>query len=403
MASSVLIILVIKTYLLKSIRKKQAGKNKYILNPTRLMFYDFGVWLILSVCISLFNMFVFEFPIQSGGKLMVGFITLGIYSSISTMLEEDKLRIETLSEWREEHEPQKFFISLVNKFLIFIFGTLLLLATILTLLFQNDFIFMVNYYQETNIKPTIPILKHIFYVFFVMFSGIIILGYKYAKNLKLVLNLQLDSYSKVLYGNYDHHIPVITNDELGIIANATNKIVKKLRKEKTENLQLYKESISDKLTGLYNRRYFDETIEKEIGLCRRDKDNQLSLLIIDIDHFKLINDKYGHDAGDYVLKRASECISGSIRKTDLAFRFGGEEFCVLMSGSNIENTNMVATKILNNFQDMTICYEKIKIKITVSIGISSLNNNINDAKTLIKAADIALYEAKSAGRNQVSG
>ena len=262
---------------------------------------------------------------------------------------------------------------------------------------------MVNYYQETNIKPTIPILKHIFYVFFVMFSGIIILGYKYAKNLKLVLNLQLDSYSKVLYGNYDHHIPVITNDELGIIANATNKIVKKLRKEKTENLQLYKESISDKLTGLYNRRYFDETIEKEIGLCRRDKDNQLSLLIIDIDHFKLINDKYGHDAGDYVLKRASECISGSIRKTDLAFRFGGEEFCVLMSGSNIENTNMVATKILNNFQDMTICYEKIKIKITVSIGISSLNNNINDAKTLIKAADIALYEAKSAGRNQVSG
>ena len=158
-------------------------------------------------------------------------------------------------------------------------------------------------------------------------------------------------------------------------------------------------SRTDTLTWMFNRRYFDEKIIEEFNRCKRYK-GSFGLLMIDIDHFKEVNDTYGHDVGDEVLREFTDVIRFNIREIDMLARWGGEEFAVLLVDSNIEDAHSMAEKIRSFSEALTVSIDKNKIKFTVSIGCSELS--INDSiESMLKRADQCLYQAKNEGRNRV--
>ncbi|MFH1823909.1 MAG: diguanylate cyclase [Candidatus Firestonebacteria bacterium] len=172
-----------------------------------------------------------------------------------------------------------------------------------------------------------------------------------------------------------------------------------------ENARLYNESITDGLTGLHNHKYFIFRLNEEVERARRYK-LPLSLLMIDVDHFKNVNDKFGHLAGDMVLRKMGKIIKESTRTIDIPSRYGGEEFAILLLHAKLEGAKVMAYK-LNKIiaaTEFLIEEKSIPIKITVSIGINSLSEHKKDRETtldFLKLADIALYKAKENGRNRV--
>lgn len=163
---------------------------------------------------------------------------------------------------------------------------------------------------------------------------------------------------------------------------------------------LREETIRDGLTNLFNYQRFHESLEKEVYRAKRYK-LQLTVILADIDHFKAVNDKYGHLAGDYCLKKIADCLKDSLRESDSVARYGGEKFAVILPETDLDGAFIVAERVREDIDSMTIDYEGEKISITVSFGIASLDP-VNDVSKndLIKKADYALYQAKKAGRNK---
>lgn len=159
-------------------------------------------------------------------------------------------------------------------------------------------------------------------------------------------------------------------------------------------------SITDELTGLSNRRCFDSTFEKEFLRAQR-YNNKLTLVMFDIDHFKMVNDTYGHQCGDYILKQVSNAALQTFRKTDTVFRFGGEEFVVILTETDIEQAKIPLERFRKTIETLDLNYESNKINITVSIGACQLTENITSKEEFLHKTDDALYEAKNLGRNQV--
>jgi diguanylate cyclase (GGDEF)-like protein len=158
-------------------------------------------------------------------------------------------------------------------------------------------------------------------------------------------------------------------------------------------------AITDPLTGLYNRRYFDNVLKKELTEGKRYGQN-VTCLMLDIDHFKLINDTYGHETGDLVLKEIAASLKTLLREVDTIARWGGEEFIVMMPHTDINGASVPASRILKTIA------EKIFTKIpdahvTVSIGLACAGETQNTPDVLVNAADLALYEAKRKGRNRI--
>ncbi|MBL4759922.1 MAG: diguanylate cyclase [Mariprofundaceae bacterium] len=166
--------------------------------------------------------------------------------------------------------------------------------------------------------------------------------------------------------------------------------------------RLEAEAICDVLTDSYNRRYFDNRLKQEVARIKRLPDAQLSCMFFDLDHFKAINDLYGHQAGDKVLQAVSERIKHALRSYDTFARFGGDEFIALLpldEGSKNNISEKIARRILENIQSIRIANFP-NIKITVSIGLATLNSEqVVDGEKLIQLADKALYKAKEQGRN----
>lgn len=161
-------------------------------------------------------------------------------------------------------------------------------------------------------------------------------------------------------------------------------------------------AITDALTGIYNRRFFVETLEKQMSLAKRHKE-PLSLLIADLDHFKKLNDTYGHTAGDRALQQVSMILKDSIRTSDVLCRYGGEEFAIIMSKTEITGALEKADKIRQSVESAhfdTMTPGK-SVGITISIGVASFPENGTEYDTLVDAADGALYKAKRNGRNRV--
>jgi len=172
-----------------------------------------------------------------------------------------------------------------------------------------------------------------------------------------------------------------------------------------ERISLYERlqrlSIYDSLTGAYNRRYFMTRYDDEFSRAAKYK-LSLSLLIIDLDHFKQINDTYGHLSGDMVLKKVSSMIRESIREVDFSCRFGGEEFAVVLSETDKAGVLMVAERIRVRISSENIIVFEDAIKVTASIGVACYPDNTIQSDMLIELADKMLYQAKKSGRNIVA-
>ncbi|MGF1527543.1 MAG: diguanylate cyclase [Candidatus Competibacterales bacterium] len=165
--------------------------------------------------------------------------------------------------------------------------------------------------------------------------------------------------------------------------------------------ELYRSSQEDPLTHLYNRRYFISSLKDEIARCKRFG-HRFILVMLDIDHFKLFNDKHGHACGDFVLKRLSGILKNELGETDVIARWGGEEFLVLLPEVDIEAGLMVAEKIRASVQRAQIKYEQKILQVTVSIGVESFDHETMNIDDILMNVDKALYKSKVEGRNRVS-
>jgi diguanylate cyclase (GGDEF)-like protein len=178
-----------------------------------------------------------------------------------------------------------------------------------------------------------------------------------------------------------------------------------LQKDRVE-AEATKLAVTDPLTGTFNRRTFLELAEKEISRARRSKE-PLSLVLFDLDHFKAINDKYGHPAGDHVLKRFVQVAKMCLRQEDLLVRYGGEEFCLLLPQTNTNDAATMAERIRGATEYSSFSFVDGKstrpINVTVSGGVAQLGDDPDeDIDALIARADEAMYAAKEAGRNQIA-
>lgn len=159
-------------------------------------------------------------------------------------------------------------------------------------------------------------------------------------------------------------------------------------------------SVLDGLTGLYNRRQFEISLEQEYNRSKRHT-SEFSLAILDIDFFKKVNDTYGHQYGDYVLKTVAELMKSSFRKTDLLYRYGGEELVMIMPETNIEGAIIPVQRLRRAVEEYEFNYNGVKAKVTASIGLTMNYQSFNSAAEILKSADEALYKAKEEGRNRV--
>ncbi|MFZ5841616.1 MAG: GGDEF domain-containing protein [Pseudomonadota bacterium] len=159
-------------------------------------------------------------------------------------------------------------------------------------------------------------------------------------------------------------------------------------------------AITDALTGLYNRRHLTAELEQEWSRHVRNG-TRFAVLLFDADHFKSVNDRYGHPVGDEVLRQIGHCLREKIRGIDLAARYGGEEFAVLLPGIDASHALVVAERIRLGLAALTIDTTQGPLHFTVSIGISDSDTpGLHDADGLLQRADQALYQAKQSGRNR---
>ncbi len=186
---------------------------------------------------------------------------------------------------------------------------------------------------------------------------------------------------------------------LGLLITATHYALNSATRTFALQLELERMAQTDPLTGLANRRFFMEQSEREISRTAR-YGGPIGVFMIDIAHFKEINDTYGHDSGDTVLKHLSDLFRYELRDIDIIGRLGGEEFAVVMPQTNIEQSFEVAQRLLNSVRETQIGVRQgIPLKITISIGIACQNGAGGDMKSLLRQADHALYEAKRSGRD----
>lgn len=180
---------------------------------------------------------------------------------------------------------------------------------------------------------------------------------------------------------------------VGVIADITER--------KRMMVEMCRLARTDCLTGLWNRGYFVELASQEIARCKRSG-NDLSLLLVDVDHFKQVNDEYGHDIGDKVLVGVAETLRETLREVDVIARFGGEEFVVMLPDTGGVAAYKAATRICGAMREQVFAYEQNHpIQVTVSIGVTAYNDMENSLDALLKSADTAMYAAKHRGRDRV--
>lgn len=263
---------------------------------------------------------------------------------------------------------------------------------------------------EQNIDEAfqwVSTLKYQFYLILIFTVAIIVilsllLAYFIVKPLQKVI----DSLDIIASGEFNVDIKQTNQyDEFGSLVNKFNNMATKLKRIKAasdnKNQQLLELSIRDHLTGLFNHRHLIEY--GEIRALEANRNGMmLGLLMIDIDHFKRVNDTYGHPCGDYVITEVALLLKENLRSIDILARYGGEEFAVIIPNTTTAKAKIVADKICRKIEAHTFFYEEKQFEITVSIGVAVQQNSENKIMGIIKRADQALYQSKGNGRNQVS-
>jgi diguanylate cyclase (GGDEF)-like protein len=235
--------------------------------------------------------------------------------------------------------------------------------------------------------------------------------------LRPILRLS-DGAKRVAAGDLDVFLPASGGDEIADLTRAFNDMARRIREGrqsleeardelartneglKAANRTLEALAITDGLTGLYNHRHFQETLDKEIRRCEREG-RMLSCLLLDLDHFKQYNDRFGHTEGDAALRRVAGQIMKSIRSTDMAFRYGGEEMAVLLPSCTKDQASEVAEKIRSSVSRTSQRPGRFGGRTTVSIGVATFPDDGRVGRALVDMADAALYAAKARGRDRV--
>lgn len=186
-----------------------------------------------------------------------------------------------------------------------------------------------------------------------------------------------------------------------IIYDVTDVAINRMDLQKA-NDELERLSRTDRLTDLNNRGYWEECLHMEFSRLQRTEGHMSSMLMFDIDHFKRVNDGYGHAAGDLAIQHCANILKANLRDTDIAGRYGGEEYAVILVDTPAEQAMVFAERIRKALENSFVKYEDIVIKFTVSLGISQYSADFDNHTKWIAAADSALYVSKEGGRNQTS-
>jgi len=265
--------------------------------------------------------------------------------------------------------------------------------------------------EEIIDKKIIDLKKQFLLIGFVLIIIISLLALLFIKRTTRHIEELVDFTEEIGQGNFDRHIKIKSNDEMGKLANSFNIMVEKLNQTMASKNELTKEvtkrkkieeelkhlSTVDELTQLYNRRAFNDYLSKFIEHSKL-YNKPLSVAMIDIDYFKKINDSYGHHVGDKVLIELSSILSKNIRKNnDILSRWGGEEFIILMPNIYVKEASDFAERLRKTIEDTKFAND---IYLTVSIGVSELKDT-DALDDLIRRVDDAQYKAKSNGRNNV--
>jgi two-component system, cell cycle response regulator len=253
-----------------------------------------------------------------------------------------------------------------------------------------------NIYRATELKRqariTIMIISAV--AILMAIASALILARGILKPLK-VLNNGVAQFGD---GDLSHRINLKTQDELELLANAINWMADNLEKSQKALIEL---ATMDGLTGIFNRREFNRRLTIEIERSRREG-YPVSLLMVDIDHFKKLNDTYGHQSGDDALRHISALIKTEVRPGDLPARYGGEEFIVILPYANSDDAFVVAERLRNLIAAREIAIQDYqKVRVTASLGCATFPVDAQTEQSLIAMADAALYRAKEGGRDQV--
>jgi len=249
-------------------------------------------------------------------------------------------------------------------------------------------------------------LARIMLVFALALGATIITGAMLARSILRPLNSLTESAARFAAGELSHRVPRLSIEELAQFGRAFNFMGEMLEEDKAElesnQARLKQSAVTDGLTGLHNHAEFQNQLKAEIERWRRHR-GPVSLLMLDIDDFKRVNDTRGHPAGDKVLAALAAQIQAAIRPIDIAARYGGEEFAVILPQTDMTGAFTTAKRLREEIESMTVSVNHDdKVTITVSIGVASLPDGARTASELIGKADAALYAAKAAGRNRVA-
>ena len=232
-------------------------------------------------------------------------------------------------------------------------------------------------------------------------------------------------------GDLGARVEIESEDELGLAAGAFNKMGAELQsytqslerrveersaevRTKNEELEVLNAAlkgavtnletlvVTDSLTGVHNRRHFNEVLEFEFRRSARAQ-HPLTLMMVDVDHFKSFNDNYGHRAGDEILRHVAQVLQDTLRSTDILARYGGEEFVVLLLDTAGTRGEMIGDKLREAVESFSFPVSRNAplAQVTVSVGVASFPEDADDAQLLVERADRAMYAAKAAGRNRV--
>jgi diguanylate cyclase (GGDEF)-like protein len=238
--------------------------------------------------------------------------------------------------------------------------------------------------------------------------GIGITAYLFCLTIVRPLNRISGGASAVAEGDFDVGLPVYGRSEISYMTGAFNEMVERLRDYRDENASIHRKlrhrnaalherSITDGLTGLYNRAHMPDMLTKQLARARR-YGHAFSIMMIDIDHFKRFNDTHGHQAGDDALVDVAQVLRDSARSCDYVTRYGGEEFLVVLTATERPGAEQFAERIRSRVEEMRA---KGRSAVTISVGVASYPENGTDMDTIIRAADAALYACKRNGRNRV--
>ena len=225
----------------------------------------------------------------------------------------------------------------------------------------------------------------------VAFMAIIFVAVVWARGITAFGGLDVSTYPRQI-----DKLTVLT----GIISNAGIAMGLLMMTSNRLNRRLRDMASRDSLTGLFNRRAFQDAVTPIWNSCLRNKQN-MSVVILDIDNFKSINDNYGHACGDKALIDIADVITHTARNGDVVSRWGGEEFLLFMPDTKLEDSSIVAERLRKNISECNIEHNDASISVTASFGVATYVEDISSLEELISKADVMLYEAKESGRNRV--